>query len=99
MRLEAYTHSAFDDRPRALQAFRALLALDPQFRPPAKISPKILQYFEEARQKPPLPSQDPLAAPLPSAAVAPSPGVAIAASPPAPRGGNRRGCGAGSRLW
>jgi hypothetical protein len=52
-RLEAYTYAIFNDSPRAVDAFRRLLALEPGFEPRG-VSPKIRTYFEEARRTQPV---------------------------------------------
>src|SRR5262245_35588370 len=49
-RLEAYTYAIYNDRARAVDAFRRLLALAPTWVPPAETSPKIRRYYEEAQR-------------------------------------------------
>lgn len=49
-RLEAFVYAVYDDGPRAVAAFRRLLALDPSYTLPADSSPKIERYFERARR-------------------------------------------------
>src|SRR5688572_24768848 len=49
-RLEAYTYAVFEDEAHAIEAFRRLLALEPDF-VPDHASPKIRAYFEKARRR------------------------------------------------
>lgn len=48
LELQAITHAAFDDSRQAVQSFRQLLAVDPQYRPGVQVSPKVRGLFEEA---------------------------------------------------
>jgi hypothetical protein len=47
--LEAMTHAAFDDLPRARAAFSQLLRLRPDYQPDPESSPKVRALFEEAK--------------------------------------------------
>lgn len=48
--LLALTHSAFDRAEESVDAFRRLLGVSPQWRPPPGTAPKVLERFERARQ-------------------------------------------------
>lgn len=48
--LMAMTHAAFGKSPAAIEAFRGLLALRPDYRTPADASPKLAGLLEAARQ-------------------------------------------------
>lgn len=66
--LMAMTHAAFGKSPAAIEAFRGLLALRPDYRTPADASPKLAGLLEAARQAGPavVPNSDvPLKLPPP----------------------------------
>ncbi len=48
--LMAMTHAAFGKSPAAIEAFRGLLALKPDYRTPADASPKLAGLLEAARR-------------------------------------------------
>ena len=87
--LQAMTHAAFDDGPAAVESFRHVLGIDPDY-DPGPVSPKVRAWFEEARRRgaiggpkiEPVPvSPRPESPSIEAAAVAPPPATPAAEKP------------------
>src|SRR2546430_12309171 len=64
--LRASTYAAFDQTVEAVESFRLLLGLTPDFALPARASPKLKQLLEQARPAGPRPGGLAGAAPCPA---------------------------------
>jgi hypothetical protein len=69
--LKAMTHAAFDNSAAAIEAFRHLITVDPNYAPKSRVSPKVQGLFAEAVRLGPIgiassPSQPQTAPPRPS---------------------------------
>jgi hypothetical protein len=92
LELEAMTRAAFRNKELAIEAFRRILGIDPDYTPAPDVSPKILGLVEEARRRGPLAgeSEAPASGAGPESAHAepatgePRPSIAVAERSPPP---------------